>query len=70
MASSPEVQPVEMTAAGPWAPKRHARVMRADWDQSIRTSRWTLDELRSKLSSVLLETTRAASGGIASRMSG
>jgi DNA-binding IclR family transcriptional regulator len=37
---------------------------------SAPTSRWTLDELRSKLSSVLLETTRAASGGIASRMSG
>jgi IclR family transcriptional regulator, pca regulon regulatory protein len=37
---------------------------------SAPTSRWTLDELRSKLSSVLLETTRAASGGIASRLSG
>ena len=37
---------------------------------SAPTSRWTLDELRSKLSSVLLETTRAASGGIASRLAG
>jgi DNA-binding IclR family transcriptional regulator len=37
---------------------------------SAPTSRWTLDELRAKLSSVLLETTRAASGGIASRLSG
>jgi IclR family transcriptional regulator, pca regulon regulatory protein len=36
---------------------------------SAPTSRWTLDELRSKLSSVLLETTRAASGGIAARLS-
>jgi IclR family pca regulon transcriptional regulator len=31
------------------------------------TSRWTLDELRSKLSSLLIETARAASSGIASR---
>ncbi len=37
---------------------------------SAPTSRWTLDEMRSKLSSVLLETTRAASGGIASRLTG
>jgi DNA-binding IclR family transcriptional regulator len=37
---------------------------------SAPTSRWTLDELRSKLSSVLLETTRAASGGTASRLAG
>jgi IclR family pca regulon transcriptional regulator len=37
---------------------------------SAPTSRWTLDELRAKLSSVLLETIRAASGGIASRLSG
>lgn len=37
---------------------------------SAPTSRWTLDELRSKLSSVLLETTRAASGGIATRLAG
>jgi len=29
-----------------------------------------VDELRAKLSSVLLETTRAASGGIASRLAG
>jgi IclR family transcriptional regulator, pca regulon regulatory protein len=35
---------------------------------SAPTSRWTLDNLRSKLSSVLLETIRAASGGIASRL--
>jgi DNA-binding IclR family transcriptional regulator len=33
------------------------------------TSRWTMDELRSKMSSVLLETARAASSGIASRLS-
>ena len=33
------------------------------------TSRWTLDELRNKLSCVLLETARAASSGIASRLS-
>lgn len=32
------------------------------------TSRWTMDELRDKLSSVLLETARAASSGIASRL--
>ena len=32
------------------------------------TSRWSLDELRSKLSSVLIETARAASSGIASRL--
>jgi DNA-binding IclR family transcriptional regulator len=32
------------------------------------TSRWTMDELRSKMSSVLLETARAASSGIASRL--
>ena len=32
------------------------------------TSRWTLDELRSKLSSVLLETARAASSGLAARL--
>ncbi len=31
------------------------------------TSRWTMDELRSKFSSVLLETARAASSGSASR---
>lgn len=37
---------------------------------SAPTSRWTLDELRSKLSSVLLETTRAASGGTAGRLGG
>jgi DNA-binding IclR family transcriptional regulator len=37
---------------------------------SAPTSRWTLDEMRSKLSSVLLETARAASGGIASRLGG
>jgi IclR family transcriptional regulator, pca regulon regulatory protein len=35
---------------------------------SAPTSRWTLDEIRAKLSSVLLETARAASGGIASRL--
>jgi IclR family pca regulon transcriptional regulator len=35
---------------------------------SAPTSRWTLDELRARLSSVLLETTRAASSGIASRL--
>jgi IclR family pca regulon transcriptional regulator len=34
---------------------------------SAPTSRWTLDELRSKLSSLLLETARAASSGIATR---
>jgi DNA-binding IclR family transcriptional regulator len=34
------------------------------------TSRWTMDELRSKMSSVLLETARAASSGIASRLNG
>jgi DNA-binding IclR family transcriptional regulator len=33
------------------------------------TSRWTMDELRSKMSSLLLETARAASSGIASRLS-
>ena len=33
------------------------------------TSRWTMDTLRSKFSSVLLETARAASSGIASRFS-
>ena len=33
------------------------------------TSRWTMDGLREKLSSVLLETARAASSGIASRLS-
>ena len=32
------------------------------------TSRWTMDTLRSKFSSVLLETARAASSGIASRL--
>jgi DNA-binding IclR family transcriptional regulator len=32
------------------------------------TSRWTIEELRSKLSSVLLETARAASGSNASRL--
>jgi DNA-binding IclR family transcriptional regulator len=32
------------------------------------TSRWTMDELRSKMSSVLIETARAASSGIASRL--
>jgi IclR family pca regulon transcriptional regulator len=37
---------------------------------SAPTSRWTLEDLRSKLSSVLLETTRAASGGIALRLRG
>ncbi len=37
---------------------------------SALTSRWTLDELRAKLSSILLETTRAAPGGTAPRMSG
>lgn len=37
---------------------------------SAPTSRWTLDEMRSRLASVLLETTRAASGGIAARLSG
>jgi IclR family transcriptional regulator, pca regulon regulatory protein len=35
---------------------------------SAPTSRWTLDELRSRLSSVLLETTRAASSGIVGRL--
>jgi IclR family pca regulon transcriptional regulator len=35
---------------------------------SAPTSRWSLVELRSKLSSVLLETARAASSGTASRM--
>jgi DNA-binding IclR family transcriptional regulator len=35
---------------------------------SAPTSRWTLDELRAKLSSVLLETARAASSGISSRL--
>jgi len=35
---------------------------------SAPTSRWTLTELRSKLSSVLLETARAASSGTASRL--
>ncbi|MGH8137926.1 MAG: IclR family transcriptional regulator [Steroidobacteraceae bacterium] len=35
---------------------------------SAPTSRWSLEELRSKLSLVLLETIRAASGGIASRL--
>jgi len=35
---------------------------------SAPTSRWTLQDLRSKLSSILLETSRAASGGIASRL--
>ncbi|HET9388791.1 MAG TPA: IclR family transcriptional regulator [Steroidobacteraceae bacterium] len=35
---------------------------------SAPTSRWSLAELRSKLSSILLETARAASGGIASRL--
>jgi DNA-binding IclR family transcriptional regulator len=35
---------------------------------SAPTSRWTLDELRSKLSSLLLETARAASSGFASRL--
>ncbi len=35
---------------------------------SAPTSRWSLDDLRSKLSSVLLETARAASSGTASRM--
>jgi IclR family pca regulon transcriptional regulator len=34
---------------------------------SAPTSRWTLEELRSKLSSLLLETARAASSGIATR---
>ena len=32
------------------------------------TSRWTLDELRGKLSSVLIETARAASSGLAARL--
>ena len=32
------------------------------------TSRWSMEELRSKLSSVLLETARAASSGLASRL--
>ena len=32
------------------------------------TSRWTRDELRSKLSSVLLETARAASSGLSARL--
>jgi IclR family pca regulon transcriptional regulator len=36
---------------------------------SAPTSRWSLEELRAKLSSVLLETARAASSGTASRMS-
>ena len=34
------------------------------------TSRWTMDDLRRKLSSLLMETARAASSGIASRLSG
>ena len=34
------------------------------------TSRWTLDELRSKLSPVLIETARAASSGLAARLRG
>ena len=34
------------------------------------TSRWTLDELRRKLSSVLIETARAASSGLAARLRG
>jgi len=37
---------------------------------SAPTSRWTLDELRAKFSSVLLETARAASSGIANRPRG
>ncbi len=37
---------------------------------SAPTSRWTLDGLRAQLSSVLLETTRAASGGISDRLRG
>lgn len=37
---------------------------------SAPTSRWTLDDLKTKLSSVLLETIRAASSGIASRLRG
>ena len=34
---------------------------------SAPTSRWTLEEMRAKLSSLLLETARAASGGIVAR---
>lgn len=37
---------------------------------SAPTSRWTLEEMRSQLSSVLLETARAASGSIATRPRG
>jgi DNA-binding IclR family transcriptional regulator len=37
---------------------------------SAPTSRWTLEELRAKFSSVLLETARAASGGSANRPRG
>jgi IclR family transcriptional regulator, pca regulon regulatory protein len=37
---------------------------------SAPTSRWTLEELRAKFSSVLLETARAASSGIANRPRG
>jgi DNA-binding IclR family transcriptional regulator len=33
------------------------------------TSRWSMQELRDKLASVLLETARAASSGLASRLS-
>lgn len=37
---------------------------------SAPTSRWTLAELRAKFSPILLETSRAASGGTASRLAG
>jgi DNA-binding IclR family transcriptional regulator len=37
---------------------------------SAPTSRWTLEEMRSQLSSVLLETARAASGSIVTRPRG